>query len=101
MTITYLKRGKSNAERSDDDARTRVIVEDILRDVEERGDAAVRDLSEKFDKYSPASYRLSQTEIEALMAKVSPRDMDDLRFAQAQVRNFAQAQRDSMTDIEI
>lgn len=101
MTITYLKRGKSNAERSDDDAKTRQIVEGILRDVEERGDAAVRELSEKFDNYSPASYRLSQSEIEALMAKVSPRDMEDLRFAQEQVRKFAQAQRDSMTDIEI
>jgi sulfopropanediol 3-dehydrogenase len=101
MTITYLKRGKSNAERSDDDAKTRAIVEGILRDVEERGDAAVRELSEKFDNYSPASYRLSQTEIEALMAKVSPRDLEDLRFAQEQVRKFAQAQRDSMKDIEI
>lgn len=101
MTITYLKRGKSNAERSDDDARTRQIVEGILKDVEERGDAAVRDLSEKFDNYSPASYRLSQSEIEALMAKVSPRDMEDLRFAQEQVRKFAQAQRASMRDIEI
>lgn len=101
MAITYLKRGKSNAERSDDDARTRQIVEDILKDVEARGDVAVRDLSEKFDNYSPASYRLSQTDIAALMAKVSKRDMEDLRFAQEQVRKFAQAQRDSMKDIEI
>ena len=101
MTITYLKRGKSNAERTDDDTKIRHIVEGLIEDIETRGDAAVRALSEKFDNYSPPSYRLSEAEIAALMAKVSPRDMEDLRFAQAQVRNFAQAQRDSMTDIEI
>jgi sulfopropanediol 3-dehydrogenase len=62
---------------------------------------AVRDLSEKFDKYSPPSFRLSQSEIDALMSKVSARDMEDIKFAQAQVRNFAQVQRDSMHDIEV
>ena len=60
-----------------------------------------RDLSEKFDNYRPASFRLSESEIEALMNKVSARDMDDIKFAQEQVRNFAQAQRDSMLDIEV
>jgi sulfopropanediol 3-dehydrogenase len=101
MAITYIKRGKPEAERSEDDLKVRTTVEDILKDIEERGDSAVRDLSEKFDSYTPSSFRLSPGEIEALMNKVSARDMDDIRFAQAQVRNFAQAQRNSMTDIEI
>lgn len=101
MSITYLKHGKTEAARSEDDAKVRNSVEAILADIETRGDAAVRELSEKFDKYSPASFRLSESEIEALMARVSPRDMEDIKFAQAQVRNFAQAQRDSMTDIEV
>ncbi|MFY0691039.1 MAG: histidinol dehydrogenase [Paracoccaceae bacterium] len=101
MAIEYLKRGKPDAQRAADDAQVRAVVEATLADIEARGDAAVRDLSEKFDKYSPPAFRLSLSEIEALMAKVSPRDMEDLKFAQQQVRNFAQAQRDSMRDIEV
>lgn len=101
MPVTYLKTSKPQAERSEDDAKVRAIVEDTLADIEARGDTAVRELSEKFDKYSPPSFRLSQGEIDALMAKVSDRDMADLKFAQDQVRKFAQAQRDSMLDIEV
>ncbi|MEM1398366.1 MAG: histidinol dehydrogenase [Pseudomonadota bacterium] len=101
MAIEYLKRGKTASERSDDDAKTRTIVEATLHEIETRGDAAVRELSEKFDSYSPPSFRLSPSEIEALIARVSPEDMADLKFAQQQVRNFAQAQRDSMKDIEV
>jgi len=99
--ITYLKRGKPDAARAEDDAKVQAVVEATLKDIEARGDAAVRALSEKFDNYSPKSFRLSDADIEALMAKVSPRDMDDIKFAQEQVRNFAQAQRNSMVDIEI
>jgi len=101
MTIQHLKTARSQEARAEDDAKTRAVVEAGLQDIENRGDAAVRDMAEKFDNYSPASYRLSQEEIEALMAKVSDRDMADLKFAQEQVRNFAQAQRDSMLDIEV
>lgn len=101
MAIIYLKRGKPEKARSEDDANVRGTVEGILKDIEDRGDAAVRDLSEKFDKYTPTSFRLSDGEVEALMNRVSPRDMEDIKFAQAQVRNFAQAQRDSMLDIEV
>ncbi|MBO6755642.1 MAG: histidinol dehydrogenase [Roseibium sp.] len=101
MAIEYLKRGKPETERSEDDAKVRSIVEATLSDIEARGDAAVRSLSEKFDNYSPASFRLSGSEIEALMNQVTPRDMEDIKFAQAQVRAFAQAQRASMTDIEV
>ena len=101
MTITHLKRGKPEAERAEDDAKVRATVEATLRDIELRGDAAVRDLSAKFDKYRPDHFRLTDSEIEAAMQKVSAADMDDIRFAQDQIRRFAQAQRASMTDIEI
>ncbi len=101
MAIEYLKRGKPDADRADDDAKTAAIVEATLKDIEARGDAAVRDLSEKLDGYTPEAFRLTQAEIEALMAKVSARDMEDIKFAQEQVRNFAQAQRESMLDIEV
>ena len=101
MAITYLKSGKPEAERAEDDAKVRGIVETTLADIAARGDAAVRDLSEKFDNYSPANFRLSPSEIEAAMSKVSTRDMEDIRFAQDQIRRFAQAQRASMTDVEV
>lgn len=101
MTIEYLKRGRAEADKAADDASTRQIVETTLADIEARGDVAVRELSAKFDGYEPASFRLSSGEIEALMNQVSDRDMKDIKFAQAQVRNFAQAQRDSMLDIEL
>lgn len=101
MTISYLKSGKPEAERREDDDKVRSVVEDTLKDIETRGDAAVRDLSTKFDKYAPASFRLSPSEIEAAMSKVSPRDMEDIKYAQTQIRRFAEAQRASMTDIEI
>jgi len=98
---TYLKIGKPEADRANDDAKTREIVETILADIKDRGDEAVRELSEKFDKYSPVCFKLSDAEIDDLMSKVSDRDLADIKFAQEQVRNFAQAQRDSMLDIEM
>ena len=101
MAIRYLKESKSQSERREDDAKVKAIVEDTLGDIEARGDAAIRELSEKFDNYSPASFKLSDDEIKALIAEVSPRDLDDIRFAQDQVRQFAEAQRASMTDIEV
>lgn len=101
MSISYLKRGITQEKRSEDDAKVQSSVESILKEIETRGDIAVREFSEKFDNYSPPAFRLSESEIEALMNRVSTRDMEDLKFAQAQVRNFAQAQRDSMQDIEV
>lgn len=101
MAIRYLKSGKPQVERSEDDAKVRAVVEAALADIEARGDAAVRGLAEKFDNFSPTSYRLSQDEIDALIAEVSPRDMDDIRFAQDQVRKFAEIQRASMQDVEV
>ena len=101
MAIRYLKEGKTQTARAEDDAEVRKNVEEILASIETEGDVAVRRLSEKFDNYSPPAFRLSQSEIDALMAQVSTRDMTDLKFAQEQVRNFAQIQRDSMLDVEV
>ena len=101
MAIEYLKRSKPASEIAADDAKTRATVESILADIEARGDAAVRDLSEKFDQYSPQQFRLTDSEIEAAMNKVSTRDMDDIQFAQKQIRRFAEEQRASMTDVEV
>ncbi len=99
--IRHLKTARSEADRKADDAKVRSTVEGILADIENRGDAAVRELSAKFDRYEPENYRLSEQDIEDAMGKVSPRDLDDIRFAQTQIRRFAEAQRASMTDIEI
>lgn len=101
MPITHLKRGKPDAERAEDDAKVRATVEDVLADIALRGDAAVHDLSVKYDRYDPPAFRLTPSEIDAALSLVAPRDMDDLRFAQTQIRNFAMAQRASMTDIEV
>ncbi len=101
MTVTHLKYGKPEADRAEDDAKTAAVVAATLKDIETRGDAAVRELAIQFDGYDHDSYRLTQEEIDALIAKISPRDLEDIKFAQAQVVNFAQAQRESMLDIEI
>ena len=101
MAITHLKRGKPDMLRIEENTQVRSVVEGILSDIEMRGDAAIRELSAKFDKYTPVSFRLSDGDIDALMNRVSSRDMADIKFAQAQVRNFAQAQRNSMKDIEV
>jgi sulfopropanediol 3-dehydrogenase len=101
MAIIYLKHGKPEADRAEDDAKVRGIVESTLEDIETRGDAAIRDLSQKFDGYAPDSFLLSSSEIEAAIQRVSTRDMEDIRFAQTQIRRFAEAQRASMLDIEV
>jgi len=99
--IRYLKKGKDAQSRADDDVQVRATVEAILKDVQARGDAAVRDYSRKFDSWDPASFTLSQAEIESAVKKLSAREIEDIRFAQKQIRNFAQIQRDSMKDVEV
>ena len=99
--IRYLKRGKDAQGRADDDAQVRATVEGILKDIEQRGDAAVRDYSRKFDGWDPASFALSQADIEAAVGRLSAREIEDIRFAQTQIRNFAHIQRDSMRDVEV
>jgi sulfopropanediol 3-dehydrogenase len=83
------------------DAKVREIVENILADIDARKDEAVKDLSKKFDNWSPEDFRLSPQDIERAIAQVPKRDLDDIKFAQAQVRNFAQKQRDTMHDLEV
>ena len=101
MSIKYLKQGKTDAAKAIDDAEVSEIVKSTLKAIEARGDEAVREFSEKFDNYTPKSFKLSPAEIDSLVQKVSPQDLEDIKFAQEQVRNFAQAQRDSMQDIEV
>ncbi|MDH3704296.1 MAG: histidinol dehydrogenase, partial [Alphaproteobacteria bacterium] len=97
----FLKRGRDAAEVAEQDAGVRKTVEGILASVEAGGDAAVRALSEKFDTWSPESFRLSESEIEAAIAKVAKRDLEDIKFAQAQVRNFAEKQKACLVDLEV
>src|SRR5579871_6442910 len=97
----HLKRGLDASAINAADAKVRETVEQILAEVEARKDAAVRELSQKFDNWSPASFKLTPAEVERAISQVKKRDLDDIKFAQAQVRNFAQKQRDSMKDIEV
>jgi sulfopropanediol 3-dehydrogenase len=97
----YLKRGMPADAIEAADAKVRATVEGILTDVKSRGDSAIRDLSKKFDNWEPASFRLNPQEIERAISQVSKRDLEDIKFAQAQVRNFAQKQRETMQDLEV
>ena len=99
--IEYLKRGRDAALRAEDQAKVRATVENILADIEKRGDEAIRELSAKFDNWDRDDYRLTEAEIADCLKQLSPRDIEDITFAQEQVRNFARHQRDSMRDIEV
>jgi sulfopropanediol 3-dehydrogenase len=96
-----LKSGINPDRAQESDARVRATVEGVLKDIEQRGDAAVRDLSERFDKWSPPSFRLSQQQIDALIASLPQQVLNDIHFAQDQVRRFAQAQKAALLDIEL
>lgn len=97
----YLKRGKAPEEVAEADAKVRTTVEEILADIERRGDQAVKELSERFDQWSPESFRLNDGEIASAIDLVPEQDLDDIRFAQAQVRNFAEQQKACLTDLEV
>ena len=97
----WLKEGIDPDIKQKADAQVRKIVEDILEDIDTRGDAAVRDLSTKFDGWSPESYRLSREEIDACYKELDEQAISDIRFAQEQVRNFAQIQKDALQDVEV
>ncbi len=97
----YLKRGMDASAIKAADAKVRETVESILGQIESRKDEAVRELSQKFDNWSPADFKLSEQDIERAISQVPKRDLEDIKFAQAQVRNFAQKQRESMVDIEV
>lgn len=96
----HIKEGISVDEALTQDAKVRGIVEGILANIESNGDTAIREYSEQFDKWSPESFRLSRAEIDACYEQLEPQVIEDIRFAQTQVRNFAQIQRDSMRDVE-
>ncbi len=96
----WLKHGLDDAERREIDAAVRSTVEAAIRDIETRGDDAVREMSRKFDSWDRDDYRLSASEIEACLAQLSPGDLEDIRFAQAQVRHFAEIQRAALRDLE-
>ncbi|MDL2402521.1 histidinol dehydrogenase [Rhizobium mayense] len=99
--VEFLKRGRSAELRAEDQAKVRATVETILADIEKRGDEAVRELSVRFDNWDRKDFRLTDAEIRACMSELSARDIEDIKFAQAQVRNFAEKQRASMVDIEV
>ncbi len=99
--IKHLKTGQSAQNKASNNAQVRATVEGILADIEARGDAAVRAYSQKFDKWSPENFRLSPSEIDACIAELTPQQLADIRFAQAQIRRFAQIQKSSMHDVEI
>jgi sulfopropanediol 3-dehydrogenase len=97
----YLKTAIAAEERAALDLKVRQTVEAALADIAERGDAAVRDLSRRFDQWERDDFRLSEAEIRDCLDQVSAQDLEDIRFAQAQIRNFAQIQRAALQDIEV
>lgn len=101
MTVRIIKHGISEQASKEADARVRATVEGILAEVEARGDAAVAELSARFDHWSPPHFRLSPVEIEDLIASLPAQTLEDIKFAQAQVRRFAQAQRAALQDVEV
>ncbi|MCY4023794.1 MAG: histidinol dehydrogenase [Anaerolineaceae bacterium] len=101
MPLHYLKRGRTAAARDAAAAQVEDTVRGLLADLETRGDEALRELSQRFDNWSPEDFRLTPGRIEAAIATLPAQVCDDIRFAQAQVRNFAEAQRASLRDIEV
>ena len=99
--IEYLKKSKPEIEKIEDDKKVRSSVEEILSNIKKNGDKAIRSYSEKFDDYSPKTFRLSDNEIKECISQVSPKDLDDIKFAQAQIRNFAEIQKETMKDVEV
>ncbi|MBT5265738.1 MAG: histidinol dehydrogenase [Rhodospirillaceae bacterium] len=97
----HLKTSISEAEKQEELDKVRQIVEQTLAEIESNGDAAVRKMSTRFDNWDRSSYRLSEQEVEACLAKMSARDIDDITFAQTQIRNFAQIQKDALKDVEV
>ncbi|MEJ7767518.1 MAG: histidinol dehydrogenase [Chitinophagaceae bacterium] len=98
---TFLKQGKSIAEIQEADLKVKEIVSNVIKDIEANGDAAVRKYSEKFDSWSPESFRLSTEQIQEIVASVPTQVIGDMKFAQQQIRRFAEKQRASIQDIEV
>ena len=101
MTIHYLKKGIDEQQRSEDNEKVKSIVEETLKKIEQEGDKYIRELSEKFDNYSPKSFKLSDSDIQSLISEVAEDDIKDIEFAQKQVRQFAEAQLSTLKELEI
>jgi sulfopropanediol 3-dehydrogenase len=99
--IRYLKSGATAQETAAEDSAIRLRVEGILENIERRGDDAVRQYSEGFDRWRPESFRLTRKQIDACYGELAPRDVEDIRFAQAQIRRFAEEQRKALRDVEV
>ena len=99
--VRYLKSGKSREEKENANQKIKETVENFLKKIEKGGDGAVRELSIQFDDYNPNSFKLTKVEIEDLVDSLTERELSDIKFAQQQVRNFAEIQRASMTDVEV
>src|SRR5215470_12197571 len=99
--IRHLKTGQNTEANTENTAQVRKTVEAILADISSRGELALREYSEKFDKWSPPSFRLSEGEIAACLRELPQGVIDDIKFAQTQIRNFAQAQRAALKDLEV
>ena len=101
MSIKYIKKSIDQKTRSEDDKKVKKIVEETLKKIETNGDQHIRELSEKFDSYSPKNFKLTESEIEDLINEVSDEDKNDIRFAQKQVKTFAEAQLKTLSELEI
>ena len=101
MVVRKIKNSKSEGEMLEEDFNVRTVVEKTLKEVEVKGDEAVRELSKKFDNFDRPNFLLTESEIDAAMQKVSTRDMEDIKFAQNQIRRFAKEQMNSMSDVEV
>ena len=99
--IKYLKQGKQAEEKAIDNQKVKEIVENIISDIEKRGDEAVSQYSGQFDKWTPESFKLSRAEIDACYEQLTEQEINDIKWAQEQVRNFATIQRESMKDVEV
>jgi sulfopropanediol 3-dehydrogenase len=99
--IQQIKKGITYAESKEADLKVRALVENMLDKVTQEGDTAVREFSANLDKWSPESFRLSESEIKKIIAGLPQQVIDDITFAQTQIRNFAQIQRESIKDVEV
>jgi sulfopropanediol 3-dehydrogenase len=97
----YLKQGKSQSQKAEEDVGVRQTVSEIIDQVAQRGDAAVRELSQRFDGWSPPSFRLSAADVSSVLDGTPKADIEDIRFAQSQIRRFAEEQRAALRDVEV
>ena len=101
MAIEYLKKGIDEKQRTENNEKVKKVVENTLHKIEIEGDKYIKELSKKFDNYSPQNFKLSENEIIKLMSEVSDEDKEDIKFAQKQVKSFAEAQLKTLSELEV